>query len=167
MKASLAFFGMEPFDSLGGHYGLQAASEVRSDLRFEISDLNCLHIHVDIAYMVLTLLMASESTMASKQPRRSHLTSDFKSMAQTTYATMLVWTVLAYFGPNGGKSCCLLELLASPQLKTSLCDLLEFFLSSKDLLSNLLFRPAEVLVLHASFPVQTFFAAPLRFLRRL
>ena len=28
---------MDPFDSLGGHYGLQTASEVRSDLRFEIS----------------------------------------------------------------------------------------------------------------------------------
>ena len=32
--------------------------------------------------------------MASKQPRRSHLTSDLKYMAQTTYATMFVWTVL-------------------------------------------------------------------------
>ena len=32
--------------------------------------------------------------MACKQPRRSHLTSDLKYMAQTTYATMFVWTVL-------------------------------------------------------------------------
>ena len=46
---------MVPFDSLGGHYGLQTASEVRSDLRFEISDLNYLHIHVHIVYMVLGL----------------------------------------------------------------------------------------------------------------
>ena len=33
--------------------------------------------------------------MASKQPRRSDLTSDLKFMAQTTYATMFVWTDLA------------------------------------------------------------------------
>ena len=35
--------------------------------------------------------------MASKEPRRSHLTSDLKFMAQFTYATMVVWTVLAFF----------------------------------------------------------------------
>ena len=40
------------FDSLGGHCSLQTALEVRTDLRFEISDLNYLHIHVHIAYMV-------------------------------------------------------------------------------------------------------------------
>ena len=47
--------------------------------------------------------MRFEATMASKQPRRSDLTSDLKFMAQTTYPTMFVWTVLALFGPNGGK----------------------------------------------------------------
>ena len=31
---------MDPFDSLGGHYSLQTASEVKSDLIFQISDLN-------------------------------------------------------------------------------------------------------------------------------
>ena len=36
--------------------------------------------------------------MASKQPRRSDLNSDLKSTAQTTYATMFVWTVLVFFG---------------------------------------------------------------------
>ena len=36
--------------------------------------------------------------MASKQPRRSDLTSDLKFMAQTTYATMFVWTVWPSFG---------------------------------------------------------------------
>ena len=36
--------------------------------------------------------------MAFKQPRRSNLKSDLKFVAQTTYATMLVWTVLAFFG---------------------------------------------------------------------
>ena len=35
------------------------------------------------------------TTVASKQPRRSDLTSDLKSMAQTTYVTMFVWTDLA------------------------------------------------------------------------
>ena len=84
---------MGPFVGLRGHYSLQTASEVKSELRFEISDLNYLHIHVHIAYMVWALFVASEATTASKQPRRSDLTSDLKSMAQTTYATMFVWAV--------------------------------------------------------------------------
>ena len=36
--------------------------------------------------------------MAYKQPRRTDLTSDLKFMARITYATMFVWTVLAFFG---------------------------------------------------------------------
>ena len=88
---------MDPFDSLRGHYGLQTASEVRSDLRFEISDLNYLHIHVHIAYMVWTLLTASEATMASKQPQRSDLTSDLKSVTSITYISMCI--LLICFGP--------------------------------------------------------------------
>ena len=52
---------MDSFGSLGGCYDLQTALEVRSDLRFEISDLNYLHIHVHIPYMVLTLLVALEA----------------------------------------------------------------------------------------------------------
>ena len=85
------------FDSLGGHYSLQTASEVKSDLRFEISDLNYLHIHVHIAYMVWTLLTASEATTASKQPRRSILTSDFKSVTLITYLSMCI--LLIWYGP--------------------------------------------------------------------
>ena len=54
---------MDPFDSLGGHYGLQTASEVRSGLSFEISDLNYLHIHVHIAYLFWAHFVA---TTASK-----------------------------------------------------------------------------------------------------
>ena len=88
---------MVPFDSLGGHYGLQTASEVRSDLRFEISDLNYLHIHVHIAYMVWSLLTASEATMASKQPRRSDLTLDLKSVTPNTYISMCI--LLIWYGP--------------------------------------------------------------------
>ena len=42
---------MDPFNSLGAHYGLQTASEVRCDLYFEISDLNYPHILVHIAFM--------------------------------------------------------------------------------------------------------------------
>ena len=60
---------MNPFDSLRGHYSLQTASEVRSDLRFEISDLNYLHIHLHIAYIFWAhfevLLVASGATTAS------------------------------------------------------------------------------------------------------
>ena len=56
---------MGPFGSLRGHHSLQTASEVKSDLRFEISDPNYLLIHVHIAYMVWALLVASEATTAS------------------------------------------------------------------------------------------------------
>ena len=83
-------FGMDPFASLGGCYGLQTASEVRYDLRFEISDLDYLHILVHIAYMIWSLLTASEATTASKHPQRSYLTSDLKSVTQNTYISMLV-----------------------------------------------------------------------------
>ena len=41
--------------------------------------------------------------MTPKQPRRSDLISDLKFMAQITYATMFVWTVLTPLGPNGGR----------------------------------------------------------------
>ena len=64
---------MVPFDSLRGHYSLQTASEVMSDLRFEISDPKYLHIHVHIAYMFRAhyegLLEVSEATTASKRPQ--------------------------------------------------------------------------------------------------
>ena len=76
---------MDPFSGLGGHYGLQTASEVRSDLRFEISDLNYLHIHVNIAYVFWAhidgLLLASEATTASERPQSSNLTSDLEFVA--------------------------------------------------------------------------------------
>ena len=42
---------MGPFGSLRGHHSLQTALEVRSDHRFEISDLKYLHIHMHIAYI--------------------------------------------------------------------------------------------------------------------
>ena len=71
---------MDSFGSLGGCYDLQTALEVRSDLRFEISDLNYLYIHVHIAYMFWThfecFLVASEATTASKQP--SEVRSDLR-----------------------------------------------------------------------------------------
>ena len=85
---------MERFGSLRGHYNLQTASEVKSDLRFEISDPNYLLIHVHIAYMVWAFLPASEDTTASKQPWRSGLTSNFKSLTPITYLSMcilLIW----------------------------------------------------------------------------
>ena len=88
---------MVHFDSLRGHYGLQRASEVRSDLRFEISDPKYLHIHVHIAYMEWSLLTASEATMASKQPRRSDLISDLKSVTSITYISMCI--LLIWYGP--------------------------------------------------------------------
>ena len=46
---------MGPFGSLQGHF----SSEVKSDLRFEISDPNYLPISVHIAYMMWALFPAS------------------------------------------------------------------------------------------------------------
>ena len=79
---------MERFGSLRGHYSLQTASEVKSYLIFHISDPNYLLIHVHIAYMIWNVLAASEVTTASKQPQRSILTSDFKSVTSITYVAM-------------------------------------------------------------------------------
>ena len=52
------------FGSLGDHYSHHTTSEVKYDLRFEISDPNCLLIHVHIASMVWALLAASEAMAA-------------------------------------------------------------------------------------------------------
>ena len=63
--------------------------------------------------------------MASKQPRRSDLTSDLKFMAQITYTAMFVWTVWTFFWTLTERKkkkehhLSLLELSASPQLKIS------------------------------------------------
>ena len=73
-------YGMVPFDSLWGHYSLQTASEDKFDVRFDISCLNYLLIHVHIAYMVWALA-------ASKQPHRANLTSYFKSVTSITDIT--------------------------------------------------------------------------------
>ena len=72
--------------------------------------------------------------MASKQPWRSDLTSDLKFMAQTTYATMFVWTdlvVLKLFciflerkkkeRKKEEENLSPLDLSASPQVKICLC----------------------------------------------
>ena len=71
---------MDLFDSLMGHYGLQTASEVRSDLRFEISDLNYLHIHVHITYMFWThfegLLVVAEKRIELRNENEHSTVSD-------------------------------------------------------------------------------------------
>ena len=54
------------------------ASDVKSDLRFEISDPNYLLIHVHIVYIVWILFAASEATTASIQPWRSKLSLQVK-----------------------------------------------------------------------------------------
>ena len=43
---------MVTYGSLRGHYSLQTASEVKSNLRCEISDLKYLQIYVQIVYLV-------------------------------------------------------------------------------------------------------------------
>ena len=45
-----------------------------------------------ILFMVWALLVAaSEATTASKQPRRSNLISDLKSVTSITYVSMSIW----------------------------------------------------------------------------
>ena len=72
---------------IGSLHILETTSEVKSDLVFEIGDPNYLLIHVHIAYMysLWVLLAASKVTTASKQPQRSNLTSDLKSVTPFTY----------------------------------------------------------------------------------
>ena len=65
------------------------ASEIKSDLRFEICDHDDLLINVHIAYMVWTLMAASKATKASKQPPRLYLTSDLKSVTSITYVNQV------------------------------------------------------------------------------
>ena len=67
-----------------------------------------------------------EANTASKQPRRSNLKSHLKFVAQTTYATMFVWTVLVFFeqmAERGKKEEHLrqLDLLSSPLVKSHMC----------------------------------------------
>ena len=47
--------------------------------------LNYLLIHVHITYMVWALLAASKAPSSSKQPLRSNMTSDLKSVTPITY----------------------------------------------------------------------------------
>ena len=77
------------------------AFEVKSNLRLEISDLNNLLIHMHIAYTLWTLLAASENTTASKQPQRSNLTSDLKSVIPNTYILINAHIAYMAFGPFG------------------------------------------------------------------
>ena len=60
-KRAMALFNVRP---------QLRALEDKSGLRFEISDLNYLYIHLNIAYMICILLTAPEATTTSKQPLR-------------------------------------------------------------------------------------------------
>ena len=98
-----SLYCMCPFGSLWGHHSLQTAPEVKSGLRFEISDPNYLLIHVHIAFMVWALLAASEATTASKQPQSSNLASDLKSVTPFTYLSMcilIIWYGLFWQPPR-------------------------------------------------------------------
>ena len=69
------------------------ASEVKSYLGFEISDLNYPHIHVTLLIPVFIF----EAITASKWPGRSNLTSDLKSVTPITYLSMCI--LLIWYGP--------------------------------------------------------------------
>ena len=55
------------FGSLWGHYSLQTASEVKLDLRFEISDPNYLLIHVHIGIGPLSSLWGHYSLQTASE----------------------------------------------------------------------------------------------------
>ena len=86
---------MGPLGSLGGHYSLQTALEVKTDLRFEISDPIYLLIHVHIVYIVCALLVASEATTASKWPRRSKLKLQVKLVTTIYHMTKFQGTFVS------------------------------------------------------------------------
>ena len=86
---------MGTFGSLWGHNSLQTASEITYGLRFDMSYLNYLLIPIHIAYMACALLAALEATTASKQPQRSNLTSELKSVTSITYVSMSICAVIA------------------------------------------------------------------------
>ena len=93
-------YGVGPFGSLQGHYSLQTASDIKYDLRFEISDPNYLLIHVHIADMVCALMAASEATTASKQPQRSNLrasSSAFRTKDVSFSWKMVRWRFISIF----------------------------------------------------------------------
>ena len=75
-----------------------------------------------------------EATVASKQARRSDLTSYLKSMAQTTYANMFVltffWTLTER---KKEEHLSLLDLSASPQVKMFLHSSSSLFISTSPL----------------------------------
>ena len=68
-------------------------------LKFEISDLNYLHIHVHIIYIVPygVCWPLRPVTTAFKQPQRSNLTWDLKSVTPTTYLSMCM--LFLWYGP--------------------------------------------------------------------
>ena len=71
--------------------------EVNYNLRLEISDPDYLFIHVNIDYMVQSLLAASEAPTASKQPQSSNMASDLKSLTPITYLFLCI--LLIWYGP--------------------------------------------------------------------
>ena len=62
-------------------------SEVKLDLRFELGNLYYLGI---MCMLPLTAIL-SEAMAASKQPRRSQMTSELNSVTSMTYAAISFW----------------------------------------------------------------------------
>ena len=97
---------MDPYGSLRGLHSLQTASEVKSDLVFEISDPNYLLIYVHIAYMVWALLAACEATTASKVKSDLRFEISDPNYLQWPQIYMLAWLPYLQMLPaakwNGG-----------------------------------------------------------------
>ena len=87
---------MGTFGSLQGHYSLQTASKVKSDLIFKISGPNYLLNHVHIFNMVWALLVAFEAASASgvKTGLRFQI-CDPNYLLILVHIAYMVWVLLA------------------------------------------------------------------------
>ena len=86
-----------PYMAIRSYYSLQAALDVKFDLRFEISEPQLPTYPCAYCLYSMDLLAASEATKAGKQPQRSNLTSDLKSVTSITYISMCI--LLLWCGP--------------------------------------------------------------------
>ena len=87
-------YGFVPFNSLGGHYALLTASEIRWP---QIWNQWPQPLTYPCAYCLYGMISFDNLQTASKQPQRSDMTSDLKSVSPSTYISMRI--LLMCFGP--------------------------------------------------------------------
>ena len=95
----LSFPTLQYFSSLWGPDGLKMLKVASMASKFKLTSVlkwGTSIIFISTSLLTLTaMLVASEVMAASKQPRRSHLTSELNSVTSKTYITMLSWPLMA------------------------------------------------------------------------